>query len=197
MFLSVVLFTPNSLCVSVRGLVLSVFLSVEQFTPNSVFFCQSYISRITVCFCPWYGSRITLCVFLSMVQFSVFFCLLLLLFCPSYSFSSPRYSSRLAQSLPGLWDTSDARHGSFLGLCPAHLLYERAENLQSSGASGCGCRRSVQVTMVVFIRRHLLLFLSTLSSPSSHTRHPHLHFRQQGSWDAAAELKNVHEYSLP
>ena len=73
MFLSVVLFTPNCLCVSVRGLVLSVFLSVEQFTPNSVFFCQSYISRITVCFCPWYGSRITLCVFLSMVQFSVFF----------------------------------------------------------------------------------------------------------------------------
>ena len=79
-FLSVVLFTPNSLCVSVRGLVLSVFLSVEQFTPNSVFFCQSYISRITVCFCPWYGSRITLCVFLSMVQFSVFFCFYLFLF---------------------------------------------------------------------------------------------------------------------
>ena len=164
-------FTHNSACVSVRGTVLCVcfcpwfssllalyvFLSVVQFCV-----CVSVRGSIfCVCFCPWYHS---LCVFPSVVPFTV--CVSILGAIPYVCFC-PWYSSRLAQSLPGLWDTRGARHGSFLGLCPAHLLHERAENLQSSGASGCGCRRSVQATMVVFIRRHLLSFLSPLSSPSS------------------------------
>ena len=192
-FLSMVQFTHNSVCVSVRGTVLCVcfcpwfssllalyvFLSVVPFSV-----CVSVRGAILcVCFCPWFhflcvflsvvsfsecvSVRGTiLCVFPSVVQFSV--CVSIRGAIPSVCFC-PWYSSRLAQSLPGLWDTRGARHGSFLGLCPAHLLHERAENLQSSGACGCGCRRSVQATMVVFIRRHLLSFLSPLSLPSSPT----------------------------
>ena len=180
-FLSVVQF---SVCVSVRGTVLCVcfcpwfssllalyvFLSVVPFSV-----CVSVCGAILcVCFCPWFHF---LCVFLSVVPFSVCVfpsvvpftvCVSILGAIPSVCFC-PWYSSRLAQSLPGLWDTWGARHGSFLGLCTAHLLHERAENLQSSGACGCSCRRSVQATMVVFIRRHLLSFLSPLSLPSSPT----------------------------
>ena len=163
-FLSVV---PFCVCVSVRGYIfcvcfcpwyhsLCVFLSVVSFSEcvsvRGTILCVSVRGTILcVCFYPWYHC---LCVFLSVVPFTV---------CVSW------YSSRLAQSLSGLWDTRGARHGSFLGLCPAHILHERAENLRSSGACSCGCRRSVQATMVVFIRRHLLSFLSPLSLPSSPT----------------------------
>ena len=163
-FLSVV---PFCVCVSVRGSIfcvcfcpwyhsLCVFLSVVSFSEcvsvRGTILCVSVRGTILcVCFYPWYHC---LCVFLSVVPLTV---------CVSW------YSSRLAQGLPGLWDTWGARHGSFLGLCTAHLLHERAENLQSSGACGCSCRRSVQATMVVFIRRHLLSFLSPLSLPSSPT----------------------------
>ena len=83
-------FTPNSVCFCPwysSRLTLCVFLSMVQFTHNSA--CVSVRGTVLcVCFCPWFSSLLALYVFLSVVQFCVcvsvrgsIFCVC---FCPWY-----------------------------------------------------------------------------------------------------------------